>query len=427
MTKENDCALSFVTKFDLLLQELHIIAFTHRQLDVNKIGLLHLEKEAQATLLNELKTALGLQELMFLSTCNRVEITFVKDQDLDTVFLTRILQELYPKLVPIQLEEFVRKAETFSGIQAVKHALSVASSIDSMIIGEREIITQVRLAYEYCQSLSLTGELIRLLMKKVIETAKLVYTETSISTKPVSVVSLAYQYLKQLNIPLDARILIIGAGVTNTTMGRFLKKHGFKKFGIFNRTLSNAQKLAEELKGSAHTLYDINEFEGGFDVLITCTAAEGIIISPELYTHLLQGETQEKIVIDLAIPQDLDPSILKENKVKYLSIEYLQKISNENVKERSKELAQVEEIIDQALFEFQHLIRERKVELAMRVVPAQVKALKSTAYDQVFKEDLDALDPQSKEVLEKIVNYLEKKYISGPMKLAKEIILNHVD
>ncbi len=427
MTKEIKSRGSFALYSKLVLQELHIIAFTHRQLDVNKIGLLHLEKEAQAIVLEQLKNSLGLNELMFLSTCNRVEISFVKDQDLDTAFLARLLQELYPKLVPIQLEEFVRKAETYSGTNAVKHALSVASSIDSMIIGEREIITQVRLAYEYCQSLSLTGELIRLLMKKVIETAKLVYTETSISTKPVSVVSLAYQYLKQLNIPLDARVLIVGAGVTNTTMCRFLKKHGFKKFYVFNRSLSNAQKLADELKGEAQLLSDLPSFETGFDVLITCTAADGVIINPELYQHLLQGDTQEKIIIDLAIPQDLDASIIEKHSVKYLSIEYLQKISNENVKERSKELAQVEEIIDQALFEFQHLIRERKVELAMRVVPAQVKALKSTAYDQVFKEDLEALDPQSKEVLEKIVNYLEKKYISGPMKLAKEIILNHVD
>ena len=198
MTKEIKSRGSFALYSKLVLQELHIIAFTHRQLDVNKIGLLHLEKEAQAIVLEQLKNSLGLNELMFLSTCNRVEISFVNDQDLDTAFLARLLQELYPKLVPIQLEEFVRKAETYSGTNAVKHALSVASSIDSMIIGEREIITQVRLAYEYCQSLSLTGELIRLLMKKVIETAKLVYTETSISTKPVSVVSWKFTRCKTL-------------------------------------------------------------------------------------------------------------------------------------------------------------------------------------------------------------------------------------
>lgn len=410
-----------------LLQQLHIIAFTHRQLEVSKIGLLHIEKEAQVAQLSELKAALGLKELMFLTTCNRVEITFVKDADLDTPFLTRLLQTLYPKLVPIQLEDFVRKAEVYSGSAAVQHALSVASSIDSMIIGEREIITQVRLAYEHCHQLQLTGDLLRLLMKKVIETAKQVYTETSISTKPVSVVSLAYQYLKQLNIPLEARILIVGAGVTNTTMARFLKKHGFKNFQVFNRSLANAEKLATEIRGAAHTLTALSGFKSGFDVLITCTAADGVIITPSLYSSLLNGETQEKIIIDLAIPQDLDQSIIDSYAVKYLSIEYLQRISNENVKERSKELQQVEEIIANARYEFQHLLRERKVEIAMREVPAQVKELRNIAYAEIFKEDLDTLDPQAKKVLDKVVSYLEKKYISGPMKLAKEIILNHAD
>jgi len=410
-----------------LLQQLHIIAFTHRQLDVSKIGLLHIEKEAQSQQLVQLKEELGLTELMFLTTCNRVELTIVNGSDLDTPFLTRLLQTLYPKLVPIQLEDFVRKAEVYTGSAAVQHALSVASSIDSMIIGEREIITQVRLAYEYCHSLRLTGDLLRLLMKKVIETAKRVYTETSISTKPVSVVSLAYQHLKQLNIPLEARILIIGAGVTNTTMARFLKKHGFKNFQIFNRSLSNAQKLADEIRGHAFVLEDLANYKSGFDVLITCTAADGIIITPALYDSLLQGDKQEKIVIDLAIPQDLDEAIIKEYPVKYLSISYLQRISNENVKERSKELQQVEEIIANARYEFQHLLRERKVEIAMRDVPAQVKELRVMAYAEIFKEDLETLDPQAKEVLDKVVSYLEKKYISGPMKLAKEIILNHAD
>lgn len=410
-----------------MLQQLHIIAFTHRKLDVNKIGLLHIEKEAQAQQLSELKTKLGLKELMFLSTCNRVEITIVNEKELDASSLSRLLEILYSKLVPIQLEEFVRSAEVYSGSKAVQHALSVASSIDSMIIGEREIITQVRLAYEHCQQLGLTGDLLRLMMKKVIETAKQVYTQTSIATKPVSVVSLAYQHLKQLNIPLDARILLIGAGVTNTTMARFLKKHGFKNFVVFNRTLENAQKLAREIHGEAFALDTLMNYQYGFDVLITCTAAEGVMINAELYKTLVGSDAQEKIIIDLAIPQDLDPAILNQHLVKYLSIEYLQRISNENVKERSKELQQVKDIIAQAEAEFGHLLRERKVEIAMRDVPAKVKELRSTAYQEIFKDELENLDPQAKEVLDKVVSYLEKKYISGPMKLAKEIILNHAD
>ena len=416
-----------LSKILIVLKDLHIIAFTHRNLDVNKIGLLHIEKEDQLGHLDRLKQTLQLNELQFLSTCNRVEITFVKQHKLDSDYVHRILSLIYPKLVPIQLEEFVHRAETYSGKQAVKHALSVASSIDSMIIGEREIITQVRTAFEHCRELGLTGDFIRLLMKQVIQCAKQVYTETSISTKPVSVVSLAYHHMKRMNIPLDARILIIGAGVTNTTMCRFLKKHGFRNFHVFNRTHERAEKLAKEIKGSAYALSELGKYDKGFDVIITCTAANHHVLTPELYEFILQNEAHERVIIDLAIPQDLDASILNAHPINYLSIEYLQKISNENLKERSKEILHVEQIIADAMEAFENLFKERKVEIAMKDVPQQVKEIKNMAYDTVFRDDLDQLDPQAKELLDKIIGYMEKKYISGPMKLAKEIILKNAN
>lgn len=415
------------SKILIVLKDLHIIAFTHRNLDVNKIGLLHIEKEDQLGHLDRLKQTLQLNELQFLSTCNRVEITFVKQHKLDSEFVHQILSLIYPKLVPIQLEEFVHRAETYSGKQAVNHALSVASSIDSMIIGEREIITQVRTSYEHCRDLGLTGDFIRLLMKQVIQCAKQVYTETSISTKPVSVVSLAYHHMKRMNIPLDARILIIGAGVTNTTMCRFLKKHGFRNFHVFNRTHERAEKLANEIKGTAYALSELGKFDKGFDVIITCTAAKHHVLTPELYEFILQNEAHERVIIDLAIPQDLDASILDAHPINYLSIEYLQKISNENLKERSKEILHVEQIIADAMEAFENLFKERKVEIAMKDVPQQVKEIKNMAYETVFREDLDQLDPQAKELLDKIIGYMEKKYISGPMKLAKEIILKNAN
>ena len=204
-----------------MLKNLHTIAFTHRTMTVTNIGLLHIEKEAQKERLSALKAIFNFEELYFLSTCNRVELTFLSKEK--TKFsLTK---------------ELLKTAEYYSGTGAINHALSVAASIDSMIVGEREIITQVRTAYDHCRDCGLTGDVLRLLFRHVIETAKKVYTKTSIATKPVSVVSLAYHQLKKINLPLNARILIIGSGTTNTTMGRFLKKHGFLNFVIFNRTL----------------------------------------------------------------------------------------------------------------------------------------------------------------------------------------------
>ncbi|MFM7682595.1 MAG: glutamyl-tRNA reductase [Bacteroidota bacterium] len=404
---------------------LNILAFTHRNLDVSKIGLLHIEKSDQPERLRALKSKLRLNELCFLTTCNRVEFTFICEFEWQEEHTYNLLSALYPNLQNLNITEFVNHVEHYAECNAVDHAFAVASSIDSMIVGEREIITQVRTAFEFCREHGLTGDLIRILMKQVIETAKKVYTETSIASKPVSVVSLAYHRLKKFNIPLDARILFIGAGVTITTMARFLKKHGFKNFVVFNRTYEKAHTLAEEIRGIPMALADLKNYQNGFDVIITCTGADNHIINKEIYEILLVGEKNKKIVIDLAIPQDLDPEIVEKHKIDYISVAHLQVISNENLKERTKEIKHVEEILSQGNADFFALLKERTVERAMREVPEQIKSIKSAAINEIFRKDIENLDPQSREVLEKVIGYMEKKYISGPMLLAKKIILEN--
>lgn len=406
-----------------MLDKFHSIAFTHRNLDVKDLGLLPIDESKQLDRLAHLKSTMNLTELMFLSTCNRVEFIFCSEETVSTPFLVQFFESIYPEFSNEQKEHFAERADVFKGTNAVEHILSVASSIDSMVIGEREIITQVRNAFDISKKLNLTGDFIRLVMRHTIETAKRVYTETSIATKPVSVVSLAYHKLREMNIPLDARMMIIGAGATNTTMSRFLRKHGFKNFVVFNRTLSKAENLAKDLHGKAFGLEALEHYEGGFDVIISCTGSDSHIITPEFYKKILIGEESRKVVIDIAVPQDLHPEILSNHAVTHISVDFLQKISNENLKVRSNEIQHVEEIISEALFDFKHLQKVRNVELAMREVPLKVKEIRATAMNEVFKNDLEALDENSKEVLDKIISYMEKKYMSVPMIMAKEILI----
>lgn len=405
------------------MEKLHIIAFTHRNLEVSKIGLLHIEQDAQKEILTHFKVEMELEELMFLSTCNRVEFIFSTNQNVDDTFIKKFFSTLYPKFSEDNVTEFVQNNEKFFGENAVEHLLSVASSIDSMIVGEREIITQVRKAFEDCKKYGITGDTIRLVMRYTIETAKRVYTETSIATKPVSVVSLAYHTLKKKNVHLDARIIIIGAGITNINMSKFLKKHGFKNFSVFNRTFSKAEKLASDLDGKAYPLSDLATFDKGFDVMITCTGADSYIVTPAIYEQLVGVDTDTKIVIDIAIPHDLSSEVKDKHVVEHISVDYLQEISNKNLSARSKEIEHVEEIITEAMFDFREAYKQRTIENAMRLVPIKMKEIKSTALQHVFAEDLKQLDPNSQETLEKIISYLEKKYISVPMKMAKEILL----
>lgn len=405
------------------INSLHIVAFTHRSLSVSDIGCLHIAPENQQERLSAIKEKLNLGELMFLSTCNRIEYSFTSEKVVDTEFIAHFLHSLYPEVDDQEIQRFSETGVVYDGMNAAQHLLEVASSVDSMVVGEREIITQVRKAYDDSYAAGLTGDLLRILVRHTIETAKKVYTETNIAKRPVSVVSLAYHQLRDLNVPLDSRILIIGAGTTNVNMSRFLKKHGFTNFNVFNRTFAKAEVLANDLNGTPHRLSELENFSKGFDIIITCTGAESHIISPQAYENLLQGETDRKIVIDIAIPQDLSPEIKNVHSVHHISVEALQKISRENLKARSKEVEHVHQIIDVALEEFNQVYQERSVVVAMKAVPNKVKEIKQRALTEVFKEDIESLDDDSKEVLEKILGYMEKKYISMPMVMAKEILL----
>lgn len=399
-----------------------IIAFTHKTTDVNDIGKFHIGDDVLSARLESLKSASMLDELLFLSTCNRVEFLISNNESLSDSFLRKFFADFNATWDDTEIDWAIKNAQLFVGDEALRHLFNVASSIDSLVVGEREIITQVRNSYEKCNELGLTGDLIRVAIKKTIETAKDVYTQTGIAHNPVSVVSLAYRQLRALNVREDARFLIIGSGVTNANFAKYLKKHKFANFTIFNRTLKNAEKLAEELNGRALPLAGLDSFVEGFDIIVTCTGASGSIITPTIYKTLIGDDKSKKVVIDLAIPNDLDAEILDNYDIKLIAINNLQVIAKDNLLAREKEMLACNTIIDKNIGEFQEILKERKVIVAMSEVPKRVKEISETA-KEVFAKDLSNLDVDSKEVLDKIMAYMEKKYISVPMKMAKEIML----
>lgn len=403
------------------MQRIKIIAFTHKTTDLNNIGKLHIQEDAIQSRLEHLKLQTGLEELFYLSTCNRVEFLISSDQKTDSQFLKKFFTAFDTTWTNTEINWAIENAQVFESDKALRHLFNVASSIDSLVVGEREIITQVRNSYEKCKALNLTGDLIRLLIKKTIETAKDVYTHTNIAKNPVSVVSLAYRKLRALNVKQDARFLIIGSGVTNSTMAKYLKKHQFSNFTVFNRTLANAQKLATELNGRAFPLSELKNYTEGFDIIVTCTGAAESIITPELYKNLVSNDKAKKIVIDLAIPNDLDPEILNNYDVNLIAVNNLQEVAKENLLAREKELEACTIIIEKNIEEFKQILKTRKVELAMSEVPKKVKEIRETA-NEVFAKELQGLNTESKEVLDKMLSYMEKKYISVPMKMAKEIL-----
>ena len=399
------------------------IAFTHKTTELKDIGRLHIEDDALEARLSHLKSELKLEELLYVSTCNRVEFLMVSDQDLDETFRRSFFAAFNPEWNSADIDWAANHSRTFEGDKALQHLFYVSSSIDSLVVGEREIITQVRESYEKCQKLNLTGDRLRLLVRSAIETAKLVYTQTQIAQNPVSVVSLAYRKMREVDFDHAPHIVIIGAGQTNQTMAQYLKKASFAKVTVFNRTLEKAEALAKSLKGTALPLSELSSFNQPFDILISCTGAAQPIVSNRLYRQLIGNDLSQKVIVDLAGPSDIELEVIRKNNISYIGIESLKEQARKNLEQRQKELEVCKRLIADKINEFEQLLRERKVEISMREIPQVVKGIRDRAVNKVFNKELEELDPKSREVLEKMMEYMEKKYISVPMKMAKEIML----
>jgi len=406
------------------LKYLKIIAFTHKQIELKELGKLVICQENLTEKLQQVKTEFQIPEIFYLATCNRVEFVMATSQIVDKEFTRKFIDALQIGICNHYMGTFLEGASIYTDQEALNHLLRMSCSLESLIVGEKEILAQVRKAYECCKEAGLTGDHLRMVMGCVVKTAKEVYTDTNISRKPISVVSLAYRKLKDLKLCSNARILIIGAGETNRNISKYLQKHKFSNFSVFNRTLSKARELAADVNGEAFDLAELKNYNKGFDVIITCTSATQPIITPEIYSTLLNGETNKKTIVDLAIPNDTDPAVLEQFPVNFIEVHSLNEVAKSNLQERFQELVYAEKIIHDNIQEFIPVLKQRRVEVAMREVPEKIKEIRHKALNSVFADEVQNMDSQSREVLEKIMDYMEKKYISVPMVMAKEILVN---
>ena len=406
------------------MKYLKVIAFTHKQIELKELGKLVICQENLTDKLQKLKAQFDIPEIFYLATCNRVEFIMAATKVIDKAFAERFIEALEIGLCSAHMDTFLQGASIYEDNDALNHLLRTSCSLESLIVGEKEILPQMRKAYEQCKEAGLTGDYLRMVMNTVVKTAKEVYTHTNISRNPISVVSLAYRKLKELKLCTNARVLIIGAGETNRNISKYLQKHKFTNFAVFNRTLSKAKQLATDLSGEAYDLEALKTYNKGFDAIITCTSSVQPIITPGLYRNLLNGETDKKTIVDLAIPNDTAAEVLEQFPVNFIEVHSLNEVAKSNLQERYQELVHAEKIIEQNIAEFLPLMKQRRIEVAMREVPEKIKEIRNNAINTVFADEVQGLDEQSREILEKVMNYMEKKYISVPMIMAKEILIN---
>ena len=411
------------------MQAYKVITITHKTTKVNKLKDYLLSdadtSDFPANRLKELKESFGIEELLYLNTCNRVTFFFTHDKKIDNKFLKDLFSFINPNLTKELINLHLSKALVFEGEDAIKHIFGVTASLDSLVIGEREILGQIKQAYQQSKKHQLCGDTIRLAYQQAIVFAKKIHSETRIGEKPISVVSLAFRSLTARNFFKYANILIIGAGQTNNLMANLLTKDGTEnKVSVYNRTLSKAEELAARFKNAqAFELGKLAHHKEDIDVILTCTGANYAVLTKDIFDKIVPKHRKVTIV-DLAVPQDVEDEVIELKNVDYIDIASLEKKAQENLQFRKGELYIAEALLDEFVIGFNELYKERRLELALSNIPNEVKNIKNNAIQQTFKKDIESLDQNSKDVLEKVMQYMEEKYIALPFKAAKKNLLN---
>ncbi len=308
-------------------------------------------------LLEKIKTGSGVEELCILSTCNRVEIYAFAHSE-ETIEVALRLFFLEKKLTPSSKYLFHHR-----GDHAVYHVFKVASSLDSMVVGEPQITAQFKESFELARKAGTTGKILNRLYEKALRASKRVRTETGISRNAVSVSYAAVELAKKIFGELSrARVLLIGAGEMGELAANYLKKLGCQIF-ITNRTYERALRLSQDLGGSALRFEQLEDYLENMDIVIVSTGASAFVLTHEMVRKAMERRGYEPMfIIDISVPRNVEPAAGKVDEVFLYDIDDLKEVVESNMKDRLKEAKRGEIILWDEVSKFMRWLDNLKIE-----------------------------------------------------------------
>ncbi len=358
------------------------------------------------------------QEAVILSTCNRVELyANVNDTEKASESIKTFLAEFHI----IKRSSLDKALYMYDDIDAVRHIFRVASSLDSMIVGEPQILGQLKDAFELALEKKTTGILLNKLMKKAISVAKRVRTETRIAENAVSISFAAVELARKIFTDLSERaFMLLGAGEMAELAARHLINNGVEEVMVANRTYERACDLAKEFNGRPVKFDEfINEMVHA-DIVICSTGAPDYILRKDQMQKLMKERKQRQVfLIDISVPRNIDPEINGLGNVYLYNIDDLQGVVDANVFERQKEAEKAEKIVEEEIETF------LKWQSSLDSIPT-IKALRERA-EEMKKEELDrllhkisGLGEKEREAIEYMATALMNKLIHPPTAVLKE-------
>jgi glutamyl-tRNA reductase len=393
-----------------ILMHLVLVGLSHKTAPVAIREKLTFPAQVQEDALNRLTRLDGVREATIVSTCNRTEVYAVtadEEGGVETVI------DFLAGYHDLDRHELARYLYVITGETVVRHLFRVVASLDSMVLGEAQILGQVKEAYEHAFNAGSTGRAFNKLFRQSFEVGKRVRTETAIGESAVSVSYAAVELAKKVFDTLDGRtILILGAGKMSELTAKHLVSNGAARVLVVNRTFERAQEMAERFNGTPVPYDRLYESIRESDIVISSTAATEYVITKKDLAPMARGRTRPLFLIDIAVPRDIDPAVNDISGVFLYDIDDLSGVVESNLEERMTEARRAETIIEEEITAFFAWVESMEVVPTVAAIRAKAEVIREMELEKALKRlDLSDKDRQTVDALTcAIVN----KMLHGP-------------
>lgn len=350
--------------------------------------------------LRRLMTETSSQEAVIISTCNRVEVyTYGASEDAVKQWLYRQGDGL------VTPNDFLQHSYILHDIEAVRHLMRVACGVDSLVLGESEILGQVKFSFSQACLYKTVGQHLSRIFRKTFQVAKSIRSSTKIGACPVSVASTAVRFAKESTRD-NPRILVIGAGDVGRLVAKYAQSLSVHPLKIMSRHLCNAQRLADEVRGTAISLEKLTEHLSHVDVVISSTSSKVPIINADM----VQSIAHHIVMIDLAVPRDISPDVKKYSHVTLCQLDELKSTIQQHVHRRTHAAMQAQRLIEESAcdlilslrtLESDEIIKRYRAHMELHCNNELLKVLKKNAYEDAVAL---ALKDFSRNLLNKIMH-----------------------
>ncbi|MGE0379066.1 MAG: glutamyl-tRNA reductase [Planctomycetaceae bacterium] len=361
-------------------------------------------------------------EHVVVSTCNRVEL-YTAQEEPDDAPSTQELARFFSEFHQLPMETFLGDLLERTGTQAVRHLFEVACSIDSMVLGESQIVSQVKSAYELATKGNANGPLTNALFQRAIAVSRRVRTETRLSEGRISVASVAVgEFGRRIFDRFDDKtILVIGAGEMAEETLRYLQNEGCGQLVVINRTAGNAQRLARDFGGRSAPWEDLDTWLGRANIVVSTTGADRPLVDAERFRRIRSRNSGQPVfILDLGAPRDFDPAVADVDEGVFLyDLDDLERTCAQNRASRATEIARAQAIIEDETARFMHDIYHKATGPIIQRLREQWHDVSRQELELLFRK-LPHVGGEDQRAIERTVERIVNKLLHPPLETLRD-------